>query len=180
METMGRRIGGHGMSEGPDLTMIRHLKAKGRYQEARDQLASWLEAEGDNPRLVLEMAFTLDNLGQEVEAITYYEKAFALGLDKGQRSDAYIGLGSSLKVVGRTWQSRKVLEEGLAEFPNHPSMRIFYALTLFQDGNPADALRQVLDVTIREVTHTEFTPYRKTLQYYRDHLTESWPVPPQD
>ncbi len=173
-------IGGYGMPEGPDLTIIRHLKSKGRYQEAKDQLAAWLEAEGDNPRLVLEMAFTLDNLGEEMEAIGYYQRAFDLGLDISQRADAYIGLGSSLKVLGRTWESRKVLEEGLAEFPSHPSMRVFYGLTLFQDGNPADALRQILEVTIREVTHTEFTPYRKTLQYYCDHLTESWPVPSKD
>lgn len=167
------------MPEVPDLTMIRHLKSKGRYQEARDQLAAWLEADGDNPRLVLEMAFTLDNLGDEGTAIGYYERAFALGLDVSLRADAYIGLGSSLKVVGRTWQSRKVLEDGLEEFPHHPGMRIFYAFTLFQDGNPADAFRQVLDVAIREVTHTEFTPYRKSIQYYRDHLTESWPMTPR-
>lgn len=160
------------MTGTPDLTMIRHLKSKGRYEEARDQLAIWLEADPDNPRLVLEMGFTLDNLGDEVHAIPFYERALALGLDPADRPDAYIGLGSSLRVTGRTWDSRKVFERALGEFSDHPGIRVFYALTLYQDGNASDAVRQLLDVMLREVVHPDFVPYRQSLRYYRDHLTE--------
>ncbi len=167
------------MATVPDLSMIRHLKSKGRFEEARDQLAIWLESDPENPRLVVEMAFTLDNLGDEAAAIPYYEKALELGLDPTQRPDAYIGLGSSLRVVGRTWAARQLLEKGLEEFAQHPAMRVFYALALFQDHNAGDAFRQLLDVTLREVSSPEFTPYRRALMYYRDHLNESWPRPPK-
>lgn len=166
--------GGSSLAEytNPDLSIVRHLKSRGRHLEARDLLAAWLESDADNPRLLVEMAFVLDNLGLEEEAVGYYERSIERGLGPPWLADAYVGLGSSLRVLGRIWDSRQVLETGLKKFPAHPGMKVFHALTLYADNNAADAVRGLLDVLLEEMRHEDLVSYRQAIQYYREHLND--------
>jgi tetratricopeptide (TPR) repeat protein len=61
----------------PDLSLIRHLKSRGKFEEAHEQLEQWMEAQPNSPYLELEMAGILDELGRPHEAVLYYEDALA-------------------------------------------------------------------------------------------------------
>ncbi len=153
----------------PDLSLVRRLKAKGRYEEAERQLAVWLEGDPDSPRLRFEMASVLDNQGREQDAIPYYEAALAGDLDPAHRVDALLGLGSSLRVVGRTHDSHRVMAGALEEFPHHLGLKVFYALTLEQMGNFGEAISLLLDIITESGKAESLDAYRAGLRYYRDH-----------
>lgn len=153
----------------PDLSLVRHLKIKGRYEEAERQLAVWLSEDPDNPRLLFEMALILDNQGREAEAINYYQSALAGELDGAHRIDALIGLGSSFRVVGRVFESHQVLAEARREYPGHAALDVFYALTLEQQGNYGDAIGTLLSLITETGREASLDEYRTAIRYYRDH-----------
>ena len=153
----------------PDLSLVRRLKAKGRYDEALAQLDAWLSGDPDNPILAYEMAATLDNQGRELEAIPYYQKALLGELDRLHRVDAIVGLGSSLRVVGRIRESFSVLAAGRQEFPRNQALQVFYALTLERMGNFGDAVSELLDVIAASACEESLDLYRTAIRHCRDH-----------
>lgn len=154
--------------KGPDLSLVRRLKAKGRYDEVLQQLKAWLESDPENPVLLYEMASALDNQGREQDAISYYRQALDSDLDKMHRVDALVGLGSSLRVVGRVGESYGVLTEALEEFPHHQALKVFYALTLERMGNFGDAVSQLLDVIAESGEAESLELYKPAIRQYRD------------
>ncbi|MCY0879154.1 MAG: tetratricopeptide repeat protein [Firmicutes bacterium] len=152
-------------SSTPDLSLVRRLKAKGRYEEAERRLAIWLADDPDNPRLLLEMAELLDQQRREEEAIGYYEAALTHGLDPLHRAEAYAGLGSSLRAVGRIHDSYRVLSEAVREFPQHLALKVLLALTLEKQQNFGEAIDQLLTVILAAAQDPTLNPYRPALQY---------------
>lgn len=150
--------------------MVRHLKAKGRYEEARAQLDAWLHQDPDNPRLLLEMAETLDAMGRESLALGYYRRAIAEGLDRAFLLDAYLGLGANLRLMGRYFEARQVLERAAREFPDSQATRVLLALVLYGDGNAGDAIRGLLDVILTYADQPDLRRYRHAILYLKDHL----------
>ncbi len=153
----------------PDLSLVRRLKAKGRYEEALHQLEAWLTADPDNPILLYEMASGLDNQGLEDRAIPYYRRALDAGLDPVHRVDCLVGLGSSLRVVGRIQESHAVLKQGMKEYPHHLALKVFYALTLEKMGDYGDAIFELLDVIAKPDRQDSLNLYQRAILYYRDH-----------
>ncbi|MCL5116876.1 MAG: tetratricopeptide repeat protein [Firmicutes bacterium] len=153
----------------PDLSLVRHLKTKGRFEEAERQLTIWLEEDPENPRLLLEMATLLDNQGREGEAIPFYEGALAGELDRPHRVDAYVGLGSSLRVEGRIHDSEQLMQKAMEEYPHHMALKVFSALTLERMGNYGEAIQRLLDVIVESGRDPSLDAYRPAIRYYRDH-----------
>lgn len=153
----------------PDLSLVRRLKAKGRYDEALRQLEAWLTADPDNPILLYEMASGLDNQSLEDQAIPYYRRALDAGLDRVHRVDCLVGLGSSLRVMGRVQESHAVLKQGVKEYPHHLALKVFYALTLEKMGNYGDAIFELLDVIAKPDQKDSLNVYQRAILYYRDH-----------
>lgn len=153
----------------PDLSLVRHLKSRGRLDEARLRLEAWLNADPQNPRLLYEMAVVLDNQGREDEAILYYQRALSGDLDQVHRVDATVGLGSSLRVVGRVHESFQVLSNALKAYPDHLALKVFLALTLERMGNYGDALSELLDVIVESSRSESLDLYRPAIKYSRDH-----------
>jgi tetratricopeptide (TPR) repeat protein len=164
------------MADGvPDLSLVRHLKSRGRWDEARLRLEAWLEVDPENPRLLYEMALVLDNQGREDEAITYYQQALAGDLDQVHRVDAELGLGSSLRVVGRVYESFQVLQEAIVRHPDHLALKVFFAFTLERMGNYGDAVTQLLDVILKSGRSDSLDVYRSAMRYARDHRHDGKP-----
>jgi hypothetical protein len=91
-------------------------------------------------RQELEQAFAYDRKGLEAEAIPHYERAIAAGLDDEQLAKAMLGLGSSLRNVDRFDESVTVLEDAVARFPDHQSLPVFLAFSLWSAGRGNEAL----------------------------------------
>jgi tetratricopeptide (TPR) repeat protein len=88
----------------------------------------------------LEQASEYDRQGLEAEAIPHYEQAIAAGLPDEQLAEAMLGLGSSLRNVGRTDESVRALENAVRRFPDHQALPIFLAFSLWTAGRRGEAL----------------------------------------
>jgi len=116
------------------------------------------------PKEYLERAFALDRRGREAEAIVFYTKALALGLEGEDRKDALVCLASSYRNVGEPDRARSVLEKARREFGNDPVVEAFFALVLHDLGEGARALRVLGRAFLDSCADERLEPYRETLR----------------
>ncbi len=88
----------------------------------------------------LERAMAHDREGREAEAIPHYERAISAGLPDDLLPKAMLGLGSSLRIVGRADESVRVLEDAVERFPEHRALPVFLAFSLWTAGRRGEAL----------------------------------------
>ncbi|MFN8550981.1 MAG: tetratricopeptide repeat protein [Candidatus Obscuribacterales bacterium] len=99
----------------------------------------------DNATYQYRAACVHDGLGLEKEALPYYQEAFKLGgLSNEDLEGAYVGLGSTYRVLGYFAKSAEVLIEGSKRFPNSQCMKIFEAMTLHESGRHNLAVAMLL------------------------------------
>lgn len=113
------------------------------------------------------LACACDREGREAAAIPLYVAALKAGLDGDDRAGALLGLGSSLRNVGRPRDAARLLAAACHAYPDHLAMRLFLALALHDAGLHRDALRIALDVAL---ACGKFDGYERALADYRDSL----------
>jgi len=119
----------------------------------------------------LERAFALDGRGREAEAIVYYKKALALGLEGKDRKDALVCLASSYPNVGEPGRARRTLEKARREFGGDPVVEAFFALVLHDLGEEARALRVLGRAFLDSCADERLEPYREALRRKFNALT---------
>jgi tetratricopeptide (TPR) repeat protein len=105
----------------------------------------------DVARTRFEEACAHDRAGREADAIRCYREALEAGLPDPLRSQALLGLGSSLRDVRRHEEAVAVLEEAVAAYPEHAGLRVFHALALRSAGREREAFRALGTLVIEEV-----------------------------
>ena len=114
--------------------------------EAIDALVA--ERPADDAIALFEAAGARDFAGREAEAEPLYREALARGLAEPDRAQAIIQLASTLRNLDRPSEALALLRDFLHDEPGHElagAARAFAALALFDDGLPAEALREALD-----------------------------------
>jgi tetratricopeptide (TPR) repeat protein len=124
-------------------------------------------SQADEAKAAYQSACAHDGRGEEAAAIPDYERALALGLPPEDRWQALLGLGSSLRNVGRHEESARVLRAGVAEFPEQAALKAFLALALHSHGEGREALVTLLDLVMR---YAPIGAYARALGEYRDVL----------
>lgn len=114
-----------------------------------------------------ERAAAHDRAGREAEAIPEYEAALRLGLQEETARRALLGLGSSLRNVGRHHEAVAVLEDACSRFDGDPALRSFRALALASAGSCEHALGDVLLLVAERV---ELGGYDRALREYAEEL----------
>ncbi|HEX4858390.1 MAG TPA: tetratricopeptide repeat protein [Usitatibacteraceae bacterium] len=146
------------------------LRQDGQHTEA---LAILLDLVGSNPndaKVNYELAATYDRQGVEDEAIGFYEHALTCGLQGEDLRCALLGLGSSYRCAERYGDALRVLHKGAAAFPDAAEFDVFLALTQYNLGDPAEAMRLLLN-HIAEHTGDEATArFRRAIAWYAEHL----------
>lgn len=113
--------------------------------EAIDALVA--ERPSDDALALFEAAGARDFAGRGAEAEPLYRAALANDLAEPERGQAIVQLASTLRNLDRPDESLAILRDFLLAEPEHPladAARAFAALALFDDGLPADALREAL------------------------------------
>jgi tetratricopeptide (TPR) repeat protein len=121
----------------------------------------------DAAQQAFERAAAHDRAGREAEAIPEYEEALRLGLPDEVRRGALLGLGSSLRNVGRYDDAVSVLEEACARFPGDHALRAFRALAVASAGRCEQALGDALLLVAEQV---ELGGYERALRQYAEEL----------
>ncbi|MBS2003104.1 MAG: tetratricopeptide repeat protein [Cyanobacteria bacterium SZAS LIN-5] len=121
----------------------------------------------DNATYQYRAACVHDGLGLEKEALPYYQEAFKLGgLSNEDLEGAYVGLGSTYRVLGYFAKSAEVLIEGSKRFPNSQCMKIFEAMTLHESGRHNLAVAMLLHCVADKPGDASVALYRRAIQQY--------------
>ena len=155
-----------------ELDAIVGARAHGQAGEILPRLQKLDERHPNVAEINYQLAWTCDVLDRAGDALPYYEKAVALGLPPNELSGALIGLGSTLRTLGLLDRSAEVLRSGQVQFPHNPEFAAFLAITLHQQGKPADALRLVLDTLCATTDDPGLTAYQRAIRHAAAKLTE--------
>jgi tetratricopeptide (TPR) repeat protein len=159
-----------------DAALARAIRMRGG-EEAEAALTEFLalaEQYPDDPEVVYHTAWAHDRLGLEAEAAPLYERALAgAGLPAADRRSAFVGLGSTYRVLGRYDRALATLRAGLAEFPGDGAMRAFEALTRHNLGESGVAVGALLKLLVETSGDAEIQRYGAALSDYADELNET-------
>ena len=120
------------------------LREAGQHEVARTELLRLVQNAPDDPVINYHCAWAHDNLGLEAEAIQFYEKSMATGLDGIDLQNAILGLGSSYRCVGQYAKSVEILRKGVERFPLNRGLQVFLALSLHGAEQNAEAMAILL------------------------------------
>ncbi len=171
METF-RAMGEHSGDEASArAARLREQRTEEACAELAELAARWPELAG----VAYLTACAHDSLGLEAEAVPHYERALRLGsgLSEEDRHGAFLGLGSTYRVLGRYREAVTTLRRGLEEFPADAALRTFLAMALYNVGEPREAVRTLLLVTAATSGDARVQEYRRAIGYYADHLDET-------
>ncbi|WP_053070394.1 tetratricopeptide repeat protein [Alkalihalobacillus pseudalcaliphilus] len=153
---------------------IKNWIQNGEYEQAQAQLKIALEMNENDGELFYLYASVCDPQGFEREAVPYYEKALELGLEKSDEQGAYLGLGSTYRVLGQYQDSKRVFEQGIKKFPNYRPLHVFYAMTLYNVGETNQALEVLLTQLMETTNDKDILLYQKAIAFYAPQLDEVW------
>lgn len=120
----------------------------------------------------VEAAYACDRIGDESDAIRFYDAAWELGVPDRMRQRFVVGYGSTLRNVGRQSESVEVLRKALSEHPDYVPYSAFLALSLHSEGNHAEGLAIALSALIEAAPET-LDGYDRALCEYSDLLLQN-------
>lgn len=119
-------------------------------------------------------AYACDGDGDEVAAVGFYDRAWALGGPALDRVGFLLGYGSTLKNVGRLAESEAILRQALREAPGHRALPAFLALTLHAQGRHGEAVATLVEALVALSGHDEeLAAYARALDSYAELLREA-------
>lgn len=159
---------------GFDRTAVSRLRQAKQYHAAKAVVASYLKQAPDDPQIHYQMAWCHDNLGEEAAAVPHYVVAIEQGLDAPDLQEAYVGLGSTYRALGRYDDAYRTLTEGLVHFPQHAVLQTFLALTLHNLDRSADAIEQLIGTLVDTTENPDIQAYARALRFYASRVDETW------
>jgi tetratricopeptide (TPR) repeat protein len=158
-----------------DLAPLRALRDAGKADDALAQAVALASRHPDDSELRYVVACLHDARGEEALAIPHYEAALAGdGLSRASRRGAIVGLGSSLRCLGRYREAQRVLEDGLADFPDDGAMRAFLAITRHNLGRSQVAVQELLVLLVQTSSDEGIRAYARALAFYAEDVDRRW------
>ncbi|HEX2909455.1 MAG TPA: tetratricopeptide repeat protein [Chloroflexia bacterium] len=143
-------------------------------QEALSLLLELEAAYPNDAEITFQLAVAHDNLGLERESIPYYLKAFALGLSRPDLERAYLGLGSTYRLLGEYHKAEETLRRGVKEFPENRALQVFLAITLYNTQSYKEAMEIVLNNLLETTSDEKLQYFKRGIMFYSQHLDETW------
>jgi cyanophycin synthetase len=116
-----------------------------------------------DPRLVFELASAHHDAGELRTATALYEKALGAGLREPHRHRALLQQAVSFRTVGDYPAARTILDALCGERPGSAAVAAFRALTMLDQGEPAAAVADLIDVLLTRSGDADDEAYRATL-----------------
>ncbi|MCC9739881.1 tetratricopeptide repeat protein [Streptomyces sp. MNU89] len=112
-----------------------------------------------------------DRLGLEAGAVPFYERCLAgTGLPDEDRRGAFLGLGSTYRVLGQYTRAVETLRRGVAEYPDDGGLRTFLAMALYNTGEHHEAMSLLLDLLATTSQDPSVREYRRAIALYAGDL----------
>ena len=157
-----------------NLKAIHKLREAGDHEKAGELAIVALTSSPGDPELQFEAACIHDYLGREAEAIPLYCLCIAAGLSPVRLRQAYLGLGSTYRVLGQYEKSERVLREGLEKFPQARELEVFLAMTLYNLGKAKESAELLLRIAARTSNDKAIRKHKSTILFYSKDLDKIW------
>ncbi len=154
-----------------ELDAIVGARAHGQFNQLLPRLQDLDARHPHVAEIAYQIAWTCDTLGRHEQALPAYEKAVALGLPPNELSNAFIGLGSTLRALGQHDRSAEVLRAAKLQFPDNREFDAFLALTLHAQGKHGEALALALETLVDTTEDPGLTAYGRALRHAAAKLT---------
>ena len=119
-----------------------------------------------NAKVNYELAGTYDCQGLEEDAIPFYERAIELGLQGDDLRGCLLGLGSSYRCLEQYSDAVRVLEKGLAAFPDAEEFKVFLAMSFYNLGEHREAVSLLLTHIGEHSAHKGVKRYQRSILNY--------------
>lgn len=156
------------------LNKALEFRKQGRHKESNELLMKLVQEYPDDAYINYQCAWSLDLLGEESQAVFFYEKAIELGLPPSELEGAILGLGSTYRTLGEYEKSKSVFLKGIEAFPENRAIQTFYAMTLYNLNEHSKAMEVLLNCLIETTSDEEILKYEKAIRFYADKLDEVW------
>jgi predicted Zn-dependent protease len=150
------------------------LRGTGRADEARELLLELRAEFPDDAVVAYQTAWVHDVLDREAEAVAHYRAAIAGDLPEVDLRDAMLGLGSTLRALGRDGEAAAVFERALARFPGDRPLRVFRAMLRYNTGDVREAVADLLRLLGETGDDPDIRQYRRAIDHYAADLDRSW------
>lgn len=150
------------------------LKKEGRLKESNEIFVKLAMENPENVEINYYCACSFDVLGEESEAVPYYEKAISLGLIGENMEGALLGLGSTYRTLGQYEKSKATFLKGIELFPNNRALQVFYAMTLYNLNDHSHAMEILLKNLGETSNDSNINSYKKAIEFYSDKLDTVW------
>lgn len=164
---------GRGEEELPAaIEEARALRRDDELEASQAQLLALLAEFPDHPLVLFEVGGAYDVLGEEENAIPFYRRAIAAGLEGTDLQECLICLGSTLRNTGEYDEAVAMLEQAVDEFPERNSGRVFLALAHYSNDDAGLAVSTLLSVLLDTTSDEDILNYADALEYYKENLDE--------
>ena len=157
------------------LNRVQSLRQQGRHEQARILAVELTRASPEDAIINYEAACIHDYLGLEAEAVPYYVRAIDLGLPAEELRGAYLGLGSTYRVLGRYEEAIATLEKGLATFPGGREFIVFKAMAEYNAGRSKLAVEALLRVIAETSSDEQVQRFRRAIMLYAEDVERTFP-----
>ena len=142
------------------------LRASGNINEALELFQNLLIEDQENAEVLYQIAWCMDLLEKEKEAIPFYERAINLGMNEQDLVGAYLGLGSTYRTVGEYDKSLTLFNKALERFPDNNEFRVFRAMTNYNLKNYEEAMKELLMIIAETTSDENISAYNKAIAFY--------------
>lgn len=160
------------MNKTETIARARQLRQQDQLEASQELLFQLMKQYPDDPLVLFEVGGSFDVLGQEADAIPYYQEAIEAGLSGADLQECLVCLGSSQRVTGQFNEAVDTLEEAVAQFPDNNSGRVFLALAYYSQGEYEAATRLLLSLLLETTQDDDILAYNGALEYYKENLDE--------
>ena len=137
------------------------LSDAGMHDQAIEHFRSLAARLPREPRVQFALASALDAADRASEAVPVYAAAIKLRPTGELLARAYLGLGGSLRGLGRHQEALEVLSAGSRRFPEHAPLRAFLALATADTGKPRETVILLVEDLLE---HHDMGPYTEPLR----------------
>jgi len=156
------------------IARAKELRREDELEASQELLLNLLADHPNDPLVLYEVGGSYDVLGEEKQAIPYYQKAIKAGLDGDDLQECLVCLGSSHRNVGNFQDAVETLKKAVDQFPDDNSGKVFLALAYYSDGREDEAVRLLLELLLETTNDQNILNYADPLDYYKDNLDEVW------
>lgn len=146
-----------------------NLRNEGKLHESNAILLELVKQFPDDAIINYQCAWSFDVLELETDAIYYYEKAISLGLSDYDLKEAYLGLGSTYRCIGKYSDAKHVFQKAIQQFEDN-SLKVFYAMVLYNLNEHSEAMKILLKVISETSEDNTIKSFSKAINFYSDKL----------